>query len=118
MLGRHERHRYDELKKKDDHLSQWATDLSGVVVQPESDEVVIATAITSAHSDWVQEQQNAGDPWVIANASVHGRVVLTEETMKGPGTIDRNLRIPNVAAEFEVSCVNFNQLARDQGWAF
>ena len=109
---------HEELKKKDDHLKKWASDLDGFVVQPDSDEVNIATAITGAHPDWVQEQQNAGDPWAVANASVHDRIILTEETMKGPGTIDKNLKIPNVAAEFGVTCVNFNQLARDEGWAF
>ncbi len=74
--------------------------------------------ITAAHPDWVQEQQNAADPWVVANATVFGRVILTEETLKGPGTVDRNLKIPNVAAGFDVACVNFNQLARREGWAF
>ena len=109
---------HEELKKKDDDLKTWASGLEGFVVQPSADEVAVATAITASHPDWVQEQQNAGDPWVVANASVHGRIVLTEETMKGVGTIDRSLKIPNVAAELGVSYVDFNQLARDEGWAF
>lgn len=70
------------------------------------------------HPDWVQERQNAGDLWVVANAVVHSRIVLTEEAMKGPGTTDKNLKIPNVAHEHDVSCVNFNQLARTEGWSF
>lgn len=109
---------HEELKKKDDHLYVWASGLDGFVDQPDSDEVDCATLITEDHPDWVQEQQNAGDPWVVANASVHGRVILTEETMKGPGTIDKNFKIPNVAVEFDVSCVSFNQLARNEGWSF
>jgi hypothetical protein len=109
---------HEELKKMDDGLVAWASALDGFVVQPDVAEIKVATAITVAHPDWVQEQQNAGDPWVIANAVVRDRVVLTEETMKGHGTIDRNLKIPNVASEFDVSCVRFNQLARDEGWTF
>jgi hypothetical protein len=109
---------HEELKRKDDHLLTWAPNQSGFVVQPDSNEVGVATQITIAHPDWVQEQQNAGDPWAIANATVHSRVILTEEIMKGPGTIDKNLRIPNVASEFGVSWVNFNQLARDERWSF
>ncbi len=109
---------HEELKKKDDHLVSWASRLDGFVVQPDSAEVSVATAITADHPDWVQEQQNAGDPWVVANAVVHSRIVLTEEAMKGPGTTDKNLKIPNVAHEHDVSCVNFNQLARTEGWSF
>ena len=109
---------HEELRKKDDHLLRWASGLNGFVVQPDSDEVDVATQITGAHPGWVQEQQNAGDPWVVANAAVHGCVILTEETMKGPGTIDKNLKIPNVATELGVSWANFNQLARDERWAF
>lgn len=109
---------HEELKKKDDHLQTWAAGFGDFVVQPDADEVGAATAISANHPEWVQEQQNAGDPWVVANAVVCGRVILTEETMKGAGTHDRNLKIPNVAAEFGVSCIDFNQLARDEGWAF
>ena len=109
---------HEELKRKDDQLKKWASDLDGFVVQPDVDEIAVVTAITAAHPGWVQEQQNAGDPWAVANASVHHRTILTEETTKGPGTIDKNLKIPNVAAEFGVVCVNFNQLARSEGWAF
>lgn len=106
------------MKRKDDDLAHWAAHLEGFVVQPDDREIEIAIEITRDHPDWVQEQQNAADPWVIANAVAHGRVILTEEVPKGPGTIDKNLKVPNVAAEFVVPCMSFNQLARDEHWAF
>ena len=40
---------------------------------------------------------------------------MTEEARKGPGTIDKNQKIPNIAEEHRITCINFLNLLRAQG---
>jgi hypothetical protein len=67
---------------------------------------------------WVEEQQNAADPWLVAHCAEHGRLVVTQERRKGLGTASKNMKIPNVADVYGVDCINFNGLARAEGWSF
>jgi hypothetical protein len=108
----------EELERIDDGCGPWAKGLDGFVVDPNEDEVALVETITAAHPDWVQATTNEADPWVIAQASVHGRIIVSDENRKGPGTIGANLKIPNVADEHGVECVNFNDLARREDWQF
>ncbi|MFT4470511.1 DUF4411 family protein [Arthrobacter sulfonylureivorans] len=68
--------------------------------------------------DWVQDQKNDGDPFVIAHAKHSLRVIVTEETRKGPGTIDKNQKIPNIADEHGAEWVKFFEFVRAQGLKF
>lgn len=108
----------DESERIDDECAPWAKGLNGFVIEPNSDEVAKVADITRRHPDWVQETMNAADPWVVASAAVHGFVIVTQERLKGRGTTDRNLKIPNVALEESVTCLNFTDLARAEGWQF
>lgn len=109
---------YEELERKSDELAPWAKGLDGFVEDPTEDEIETVQEITEDHPDWVQEQANAADPWVIANAAVNERVVVTQERRCGPNVEDRNIKIPNVADEHDVDCIDFNELARREGWVF
>lgn len=109
---------YEELERVDDECAPWAKSQTGFVVDPSADEITLVAEITNAHPEWVQETTNAADPFLVAHAAVHGRVLVTQERAKGPGTADHNLKIPNVASEYGVTCVEFNDLARREGWQF
>jgi hypothetical protein len=106
----------EELERFADYCGPWAKALDGFVVLPDEDELAVVAQIAVQHPDWVQEQHNAADPFLIANAVVHDRIVVTQERPKGPGTPDVNLKIPNVATEHGVTCVNFLELARREAW--
>jgi len=43
---------------------------------------------------------------------------VTEERRKGPNTQNHNLRIPNVADEYQVKTIDFFAFIRHQRWSF
>lgn len=109
---------YEELLRIDDYCAPWARGMPGFVVEADDQEIAVVAAISTAHPGWVRQQLNVADPWLVANGAAHGRIVVTDERLKGPGTIDNNLKIPNVAAEHGVICVAFTDMARREGWSF
>lgn len=108
----------EELGRGGDVLHSWAKTLDGFVHDPTSEEFQTVGQITAEHPGWVQESKNAGDPFVIAHAKAEGSIIVTEETLRGPGTLDRNLGVPNVAREHGVSYVTFFGLLREENWQF
>ncbi|MDR1635650.1 MAG: DUF4411 family protein [Bifidobacteriaceae bacterium] len=107
-----------ELRRGGDYLEAWAKGIAGFVCQATDNELATAAAISQAHPGWVSEQKNAADPFIIAHAEETGRVIVTDERRAGPGTADRNQKIPNVADERGVRCVTFLGFMRSQGWRF
>ncbi len=112
------REAFEELKDVDDECAPWAKAQEGFVQETTDGELTVVDAITARHPGWVEETKNAADPFVIAQAVEQKLVVVTFEKWKGPGTEDRNLRIPNVADEWSVECIKFQELARREGWVF
>jgi len=112
------REAYEELVKVDDECAPWAKAQSGLVQEATDEELAVVNTITNQHPGWVQETLNAADPFIIAQAVEQEFVVVAFEKRKGQGTADHNLRIPNVADEWEVQCVTFQELARREGWVF
>ena len=109
---------YEELREVDDECAPWARTQGNFVVETALEELAAVDAITSAHPDWVQERKNAADPFIVAQAAEQELVIVTGERRRGSGVEDRNLRIPNVADEWDVECVTFTELARREGWVF
>ena len=112
------REAYEELVQVDDECAPWAKAQAGFIQDTTSAELAVVSRITSDHPGWVQESKNAADPFVVAQAVEGGLVVVTLERRKGPGAEDHNLRIPNVAEEWQVDCIDFKELARREGWVF
>ncbi|MGV0392642.1 DUF4411 family protein [Corynebacterium riegelii] len=108
----------EEVSRGTDDLYAWAKSMDGFVHEPNAEEYKTLAQISSDHPGWVQEDKNAGDPFVIAHAKAEGSVIVTEETLKGSGTHDHNLKIPNVAQEHDVSYLNFFGLLRAENWKF
>lgn len=109
---------FEELERGGDDLSKWAKSLNGFICDTTDAELVTVQTIAVDHPDWVQEQKNAGDPFIIAHGKEESRVVITDETRKGPNTIDKNQKIPNIADEHRVECQSFFEYMRSQGWSF
>lgn len=112
------REAYEELVQVDDECAPWAKAQKGFVEDTTDAELAVVDVITTNHPGWVQESKNAADPFVIAQAVEQDLVVVTFERRKGPGTADHNLKIPNVADEWDVECIDFKELARREGWVF
>lgn len=107
-----------ELECGDDNLAPWVKSVPGFVCKTTDDELITAAGISSAHPDWVRGQKNYGDPFIIAHAKAEGSIIVTEEARRGPGTIDKNQKIPNIAEEHRITCINFLDLLRARGWRF
>jgi hypothetical protein len=112
------REAYEELVHVDDECAPWAKVQDGFVQDTTNAELAVVDSITTDHPGWVQETKNAADPFVIAQAVERELVVVTFERRKGLGTEDHNLKIPNVADEWQVECIDFKELARREGWVF
>lgn len=107
-----------EVHRGGDELHSWAKGLNGFTCPTTNEELQTVGEIATAHPEWVRGQVNEADPFVIAHAKESEAVIVTEEGRKGPGTEDRNLKIPNVADEHGVACIKFFDFVRGQGWKF
>lgn len=107
-----------ELERGEDDLAPWVKGVPGFVCKTTDDELVTVAEIAQAHPEWVQGQKNNGDPFVVAHAKTDGLIIVTEETRKGPGTSDKNQKIPNIADEHGVICIKFFEFLRARGWRF
>jgi hypothetical protein len=112
------REAYEELKRVDDECAPWANTFGNFIQEVTEAEMSLVQRIGTVHPQWVRETANAADPFIIAHACIGSHVVVTQERAKGPGVIDKNLKIPNVCQELNIPCINLNSLARGEGWQF
>lgn len=109
---------YDELTMVDDSCAEWAKARQGFIEEPGDRHVSLVRDITDSYPGWVRGRKNAGDPWLIAHADIGGYTIVTNEGRRGRGVENQNLGVPNVADAFEVPCLKFTELAREEGWRF
>lgn len=107
-----------EVHRGGDDLHTWAKTLPGFVCPATDEELATVAEIGVAHPGWVQGQLNEADPFVIAHAKAEGSTIVTEEGRKGPNTLDKNQKIPNIADEHHVDTVKFFDYLRAHGWQF
>lgn len=107
-----------EVHRGGDELHAWAKNLDGFVCPATDEELAVVAEIGLAHPEWVQGQLNEADPFVIAHAKAENSTIVTEENRKGPNTLDKNQKIPNVADEHGVKAIKFFDYVREQGWQF
>lgn len=108
----------NEVKRGGDDLHAWAKNLSGFVCPVTDAELVTVGEIATAHPEWVQGQLNEADPFVIAHAKNEPSTIVSEESRKGPGTADKNQKIPNISDEHGVAVLKFFEYVRQNGWTF
>ncbi|MFL6090190.1 MAG: DUF4411 family protein [Aeromicrobium sp.] len=107
-----------EIHRGGDDLHKWAKNLPGFTCAVTDAELQTVAEIAADHPDWVRGRTNEADPFLIAHAKAMPATVVSEENRKGPGVLDQNLKIPNVADEHGVECITFFAFMRAQGWTF
>lgn len=107
-----------EIHRGGDDLHKWAKGLPQFVCVATDEELALVADISKTHPDWVQGQLNAADPFVIAHAKLEKSTIVTEESRKGPNTVDKNQKIPNIADEHGVDTMKFFDYVRENGWRF
>ena len=106
-----------ELERGTDDLAGWVRE-TGAVCDTDAAMIAVVAQISTRHPDWVRETKNAADPFIIATAKVLGAVIVTNEKTRNLVTVDANMKIPQVAAEFGVKAVTTNDLFRQLQWQF
>ena len=107
-----------EVDRGGDALHAWAKSLPGFVCSTTQDEFETVREVAEAHPGWVQDRKNEADPFVIAHAKRKASIIVSEESRKGPGTLDKNQSIPTIADEHSVGVVKFFEYVRLNGWTF
>lgn len=106
----------DETSRGDDGLHEWATESESFLCPPDRPELDLAQAIAEIYPGWARVEQNAADPFVVAHAIRHQRVVVTDERRAGANVHAHNIKIPNVADTYDIETIDFVELARREGW--
>jgi hypothetical protein len=108
----------DELERGTDELHDWAKRYPHFVCDISQDDIDLAADISVAFPEWVREETNAADPFVVAHGVIESRMIVTDERRAGTGVEARNQKIPNVAETYGATTVNFFEFARAEGWRF
>lgn len=106
-----------ELERGTDDLGDWVKK-TGAVCDANDAMIAIVAQISTKHPGWVQETKNAADPFIIATAKVLDAAIVTNERARNAATVDSNMRIPQIAAEFGVLAITTNDLFRQLQWKF
>ena len=105
---------YRELVKGKDYLAEWTRqrENSGLFVIPnkqvqDQNKLIVSYVNRTYAPHKVQTFLKGADPWMIAHAKVDGGEVVTFETRGGS-----EIKIPDIADEFHVRCINVWDLLR------
>lgn len=119
-----------ELKKNEDELSSWLSDIPNLIPQSTQQ-----TDIIGFYGQVLQYLQNCGlyreeavrqwaerdcaDPWIIAYAASRDATIITFETSGHPqlGQLAKKAKIPDVAFHFNVTCENLYSFMRDKNFS-
>jgi len=106
-----------EIEKQADDLHAWLKQRRSIF-HPLTEEIQQATVeIQSQFPNLVdyRRQRSQADPFIIATALVHGKILITEE--KFSDSLSRP-KIPNVCKHFKVTCISFLDLMKRESWTF
>ena len=106
---------YEDLKKRDELLTEWAKERKQIFVPLEEEIQKVAAVIMAEYTRLMDTRtgKSASDPWVIATAKVKGCKVITNEGLTG--TFPR-VNIPDVCNRMNIPHTNFLGLIQDRGW--
>jgi hypothetical protein len=108
----------EELERGTDDLHKWAKDYQGLLCEITQADVDLAVTISNAYPDWVREERNAADPFVVAHAANESRTIVTDESPAAANVAPQNQKVPSVAAGYGVSAIKFFEFARAERWSF
>lgn len=106
-----------ELEKKDDETRKWAKAQTKLFVPYSPEQTAMVTRILTTHPLLVDSAKgrSGGDPFLIALATLHGYVVVTEERPSGS---PKRPRIPDVCGAYGVRYIAFLDLIVAEKWTF
>lgn len=106
----------DELGRVSDNASAWGKARRGIFVEMDDRLLREGQAIIRRFPRIVErrKRRSQADPFVVGLAKLDRLVCVTEEE-QGSAT---NVRIPFVCGELSVSCIDFLEMMRREGWRF
>jgi len=117
---------YDELKLYNDEVSAWVVENRDLLFTISSQEEEIQAKFSEianfviSHPLYKEAEKNrflsGADPWLIATANVMGFTLVTHEQRANLNST--KVKIPNVADEFNVTCIDPYKMIRDLGGLF
>ena len=117
---------YDELKLYNDEVSIWVVEHRDLLFTLSSQDEEIQEKFKEiadfvvAHPLYKDSEKNrflsGADPWLIATANVMGFILVTHEQPANANST--KVKIPNIAREFNVTCIDPYKMIRDLGGKF
>jgi len=117
---------YDELKMYNDEVSQWVVEHRDLIFTISSEDSIIQKRFmdianfVSNHHRYKESEKirflDGADPWLIATASTLNLTIVTHEVLVPINST--KVKIPNVAREFNVTCITPYKMIRDLGVEF
>jgi len=115
-----------EISHMDDALKRWATKQKKLFKELTPKQMQIVREIEKKYPSLAKSDNEtaAADPFVIALAVElgsdpqktlfeEGRIMVTEEKLRG-----NKIRIPFVAKDYNIECINIIEMCRVEGWQF
>jgi hypothetical protein len=108
---------YKELEYQKDSLFEWAKERKQMFLRADLHEQAFLTQIATTFPGLATSKTsaNTADPFVIAQAKIHGRVLITEERRLGSV---KNPKIPLICQHFGVTYEPFLTIIKKEGWTF
>lgn len=99
-----------ELKERSDEVHKWISDRSEYVIDPDEAVQRRAGEIVVAHFNPASTRDQA-DPFVLAEAEVHERVVVSYEGVDpmGEPTKKAAKKLPGICSELDLRCIPLGQ---------
>ena len=104
-----------ELERKDDEVYAWATERQGIFVPIDDQVQQVVRRVLASYPRLLDTRRNrsGADPFVIALARVRNCTVVTNEA---PSNSPSRPTIPDVCQALGILCIDFIQMARQEGW--
>lgn len=107
-----------ELQDYDDEIGKWAKTQRKIFVKPSMDEQLEVQKILAKYPNLVKEEailsgQPYADPFVIAQAKIHGAILVHQEKFKPNAH-----KIPNVCKQLKVEEMPLFEFFRKVEWKF
>lgn len=108
---------YEEIKRQDDDLSDWAEGHDGLFVE---DDEEVQQRVRRIFADWPRPVDftrylTGADPFVIGLAQCRGLSVVTGEK---PSNNPDAPKIPDACNHYGVSCIDLLGMIQARGWQF
>lgn len=101
----------DELRRGDDTLVEWIKRRKTAFLPSDEQVQLKVREILKRFPDLLtgSKKANTADPFVIALASIHNCILVSDETRAGN---NNPVKIPNVCDEFDVTVIKFVEFLR------